>query len=454
MYTAANAGAALLPRFNRPKDCMIPALFSMAALLAVAVLAVVLPLWRPARSGPLGSRESNLVLWRSERRSIDEEFHSGVLSAGERDDALAQVAERAAAEVLPEVPDAPAVPARAAKRLALVLGTLVVGGSVALYGFVGDTDRLLAAAGVASRPPADADPKVLAMVDSLAEKMRARPGDAQGWKLLGRSQFVLGRYRESVEAYAHAAQLAPQDAELLADYADALAMSRGGRLDGVPEQLIQQALTQDPKNLKALELAGTVEVARHNAPGAIQYWERLERLLPAGSEDAQQVAAALTALRAQVAAQGPGGTTAPAGGAPAAAASARAPAAAPATAAAATGTSISGRVDISPALASRVALSDTVFVYARATQGAGAGSRMPLAVMRFAARELPRNFELTDAMAMAPDHRLSGAAAVVVEARVSKSGNALPASGDLVGTSPAIAPGARGVTLLINSTVP
>jgi cytochrome c-type biogenesis protein CcmH len=112
--------------------------------------------------------------------------------------------------------------------------------------------------------------------------------------------------------------------------------------------------------------------------------------------------------------------------------------------------SIAGRVDLNPSLASKVALSDTVFIFARAAEG----SRMPLAVLRIPAKELPRDFSLDDSTSMAPGAKLSAAPSVIVEARISKSGNALPQPGDLFGRSAPLKPGTSGVRITIDQVVP
>ncbi len=101
-------------------------------------------------------------------------------------------------------------------------------------------------------------------------------------------------------------------------------------------------------------------------------------------------------------------------------------------------------------LASKVTLDDTVFVFARAVEG----SRMPLAVLRLKARALPADFVLDDSMAMAAGAKLSSAPQVVVEARVSKGGGALPQAGDLFGRSGPVKPGAANVRIVIDQVVP
>ena len=80
---------------------------------------------------------------------------------------------------------------------------------------------------------------------------------------------------------------------------------------------------------------------------------------------------------------------------------------------------------MAPALATRAAPEDTLFVFARAPEGAGP----PFAVVRAKVRELPLKFKLDDSMAMSPENKLSSAARVVVTARISKSGNVDAATG-------------------------
>ncbi len=91
-----------------------------------------------------------------------------------------------------------------------------------------------------------------------------------------------------------------------------------------------------------------------------------------------------------------------------------------------------------------------MFIFARAVDG----PRMPLAVLRIPARELPAEFKLDDSMGMAPGVKLSTTPAVVVEARISKSGNALPQPGDLFGRSATLKPGATNVSIRIDQQVP
>jgi cytochrome c-type biogenesis protein CcmH len=290
--------------------------------------------------------------------------------------------------------------------------------------------------------------QILAMVDSLAKRLKQKPDDADGWILLARSYRALERFPESADAYAHANELIKDDANLLADYADVLGMTQGRKLAGKPAELIARALAIDPHQQKALALAGTVALEQGGFARSLEYWRRLNAELAPGSEEARQVAAVIDEIEGahpEVKGAAPAVRTRPAL-APALASTAKA--ASPGTAASAA--TISGRVDLAPALAPKVSVSDTVFIYARPAEG----SRMPLAVLRIPAKELPRAFTLDDTMAMAPGAVLSKASSVVVEARISKSGNAIPQPGDLFGRSPPLKPGISGLAIVIDSVVP
>jgi cytochrome c-type biogenesis protein CcmH len=257
--------------------------------------------------------------------------------------------------------------------------------------------------------------QIEAMVESLAAKMKERPDDVDGWKLLGRSYASLGRFPEAAEAYARAAARAPRDAEVLVDLADVLAMANGQRLAGDPERLIERALQIDPKNLKALALAGTAAFNRGDFARAAARWESMLALVPADSEDARFIRENVEQARAKAGAA----------------------------------TKLSGTVSLSPKLKGRAAADDTVFIFARAAKG----PRVPLAVLRMKVRELPASFSLDDSMAMAPGARLSGFPRVVVGARISKSGNAVPQPGDLQGSSAEVANDAAGVKVMIDAVV-
>lgn len=428
----------------------------VAALLIVAALAFVLvPLLRARPRSAPSLREANLAVLRGQRRDIENDVATGLLPKEAREAALAELAARAE-EDLAAAPEAPAGPARRPWAAIAFFAILVPVVTVGLYLWVGT--------------PAATDPKVMAVVSAqpgdhqieemvalLEQKMKERPDDVQGWSLLARSYAATGKFPKALEAYAHLAKIAPQDASVLADYADALALSRGRNLAGEPTELVMRALAIDPRHSKALALAGTAALNAGDFAASIGYWERLYATAPPGSEDADQVRQIIEDVRGRAAAAGkplpPSKAIAAAPAVPSAppqppmgmgkAPSGPAKPAVP-------GKSVSGTVKLAEGLAGKVAPTDTLFIYARAETG----SRMPLAILRGGAGELPKSFELDDSMGMTPAVTLSGTPSVVIEARVSKAGGAVVQSGDLIGTSKPVAPGAKGVAVVIDKVVP
>jgi cytochrome c-type biogenesis protein CcmH len=287
-------------------------------------------------------------------------------------------------------------------------------------------------------PHATGAEQIAAMTEKLAQRLKDKPDDVEGWSMLARSYSVLGRHAEALKAYEKASNLRKDDPILLADYADSLAVNNNSNLEGEPMKLVDRALHLDPKNLKALYLAGTYAFNKKDYTSAITFWEKLVQAGPPGNVFAQQVEPAIVEARSLA-------------GLPAAAVAKpldAAPQAKPG-AAAAGNASVSGSVTLSAALAKQAQPEDTVFVFARAAEG----SRMPLAIMRKQVKDLPLSFSLNDSMAMSPASALSTASKVIVGARISKSGNAMPQPGDLAGQSAAVSVGASGLKIEIKETI-
>ena len=403
------------------------------ALVLATLAALVVPLLRTRarREGPAPD-DAAAAVYRDQKRQLDADFAAGAIGEEERAAAEAEIVARLGAE-LSAAPQPDAADAgRAPWIVAIAIVAIVPAAALVAYLAVGNPQAL--DAGAARKRMTE--PEVVSMVERLAQRMKEDPSDPQGWLLLGRSWSALQRYQESADAYAEAVKRMPGNADALADWADALAMAQGRKLAGKPTEIIGQALAADPTHPKSLALAASAAMERGDDKAAVRYWQALLAVVPPGSEDAQGIAATIAQL---------GGTPSPA---PLTSAAAR-PSPQP-SAAAPAASRITGRVEIAPALASRIPPDATLFVYARAAQG----SRMPLAILRRTARELPLEFALDDSMAMAPGATISSAREVVVEARVSASGSATAASGDLSGVSAAVAPGASGLRITIDRVVP
>jgi len=400
----------------------------MVCLVIVALLWLLPTLLRRRGEDAAGAANaSNLAILRDELAELERDLVNGTLSAQQYQQAREDL-ERRALDETRDVVQASAPQTKFARSTALALAIGLPVCAALLYWQLGSPDALSwrAAGGDEHKVTPQ---EVEAMVARLAARLEKTPEDGNGWALLGRSYGVMQRYQDSAAAYARAAALIKDDADLLADYADALAMSQGRRIEGKALQLVEQALEIDPLQWKALAMAGTVAFDRKEYKKAIGYWEKLLQRAEPDSELARTVASNIEEARRL------GGIKA------------QTKAKIPASVAVA---SVQGTVSLSGQLAGKIAPTDTVFIFARAAQG----PRMPLAILRRQVKDLPAAFTLDDSQAMSPEMQLSKFSEVVVGARISKSGSATPQSGDLQGTSQTVKVGAKNVAIVIDSAVP
>lgn len=303
------------------------------------------------------------------------------------------------------------------------------------YAWRGNLQGLALAPGVGPPQAAASAPgpaQIAAMVQRLADKLQAEPNDPIGWAMLGRAYSVMGEHAKALPAFQKVVDLEPRNAQAWADLADASGMASGQKLDARAQTMVDKALALDPANPKALGLAGTLAFDQGDAAAAARYWQQALAGVEPGSELAAQLKDAVDAAR-QRAGLAPLVATAATAATAATSASASTSASA---AAATTGASVRLRVSLAPALAAQAGPEETVFIFARAAQGA----KMPLAIARRQVKDLPLEITLDDSMAMSPAARLSSQPQVIVGARISKSGNPLAQPGDLQGLSAPLAP--------------
>ncbi|GAB3775170.1 c-type cytochrome biogenesis protein CcmI [Ramlibacter monticola] len=418
---------------------------SVALLLAGALLFVLPPLLRPAttRAGL-----SPMAAYRDQRAQIDAEFAQGTLTKEQHAQALEELQTRVIEEV-GEVSDAKPVTQKPQSRaFVATIAALIPVGALVTYAVLGTPAALhpeseQQAAGQEGGH-AMSQEQIESMVQALATKLEKNPNDANGWHMLARSYVVFQRLPEAAQAYDRAYKLNAGDPNMLADYADVLAMVNGRSLEGRPEKLVDEALKLDPQNQKALSLKGTASFNRGDFNGAAGWWKKLLATVPPGSQPAASIQANIDQALAEAAR---GGGKAPA---TMAAAAAAAPAASPADSAPANpNATVEGSVSVADAVKGSVPQGATLFVYARPADG----SRMPLAILRAPADKFPLQFKLDDSLAMSPESRLSLRPQVQLVARISKSGNAVPQPGDLTGTLGPVKVGTRDVKLVISEVV-
>ena len=414
--------------------------------MTVLVLGLLLwPLLKRTAAAVTGEQEKTLSIFRQQFAELVQDRANGVLT----DELYEQARRELERRLLEETGATETTPTMARRQVssrpvALALAIIIPTVSGLLYWELGNPLAMTqsdepALSGQGTAEGAHQSPDGLAaMVERLQQKMEENPNDGVGWGMLARSYMAMGRHADAVPIYEKAVKLIPDDAQLLVDYADALGVLHGRKLDGKPEVLIQQALKIDPRNVKALMLAGTVAFNRKNFARAAKDWEQARANLPADTdpEMTQQLMAAIAEAQSQL---GGGQTTMPAS-------------TEPAVPAQQTGQSraISGTVTLAPSLAGKGSPSDVLFVFAREV----GGPPMPVSIVRATRKDLPFTFQLDDSTSPMPSRKLSSAGPVVIVARLSKSGQAMPQNGDLEGTSQPIQSGVDGITVVIDRERP
>ncbi len=439
----------------------------VAGIFIVAALMFVLPPLLRSRStkSELVEREAaNLTIYQDQLAELDNDLQNDILSKEQYEKSKQELQKRMLQDVSASKNTASNSTQKGRGIVATAIFILAIPlAAVSLYMILGDTRGLLPQAQLASAtqfhsqdmaemPAGHAEIK--SVVDNLVARLNENPDDLEGWVMLGRTYAIMGRFDEASMTYARLIEMVPDSAQLLSDYADVLAMTNNGSLIGKPAELINRALELDPDYPKALALAGTVEFEQEKYDQATLYWERLLSVIPADSRLAKSVNDSIAQAKSlasdekdsdappmQLAQNSNISTDLPAekGQQPQSEKSDSAQS-----------THITGTVTLSPSLASKVSSSDTLFVFARAETG----PKMPLAILRLTVKDLPATFSLNDDMAMTPTMKMSSFPQVVIGARITKSGQAVPASGDLEGFSEPVKLGDSNVTVVIDQIIP
>ena len=401
------------------------------AMMALALAWLLWPLLRPTTSHSVERSAANVTIIKDQFADLDADLARGTLSAEQHAESKRELERR----LLDEARGSESVRAerRPHRSYAVIVALIAPIAAAALYWQIGTPEALSPQAAVAQDANRPSPEEIDAMIAKVKQRLEKEPDNIEGWTILARTHYTLGKFQDAAVAYAALTALVPYDADLLADYADALAMSQGKNFAGKPMELVQLALKIDPTQWKALAMAGSEAFERKDYKAAADFWQRLQDSAPADSPMRERVQASIDEARS-LAGMPPVAQVqkgAPAGGA----SDAR---------------SVSGTVTLSPALAAKVKPDDSVFVFARPADG----SRMPVAVVRARVSELPLRFTLDDSRAMAPTAKISALSEVIINARVSRSGNAIPASGDLEGATEKVKVGTQGMAVVIDRAIP
>jgi cytochrome c-type biogenesis protein CcmH len=388
--------------------------FIAAFLLLVLVLVLLLrPFLFPGRAPATSRRQMNAAIYREELDKLEAERNTGLMDSSDYEIAHAEMRQRLFQDTNEEDDQAHL---GSTKKTVIGLCIFIVLLSSGLYFFLGDVYRV---AQKNNEKPITQE-NVEKMVSEFALKMEKEPDNLKGWAMLARSYRILGRNEDAAKAYARAGNYLDSDPQLLADYADVLASNANGSFAGKPLLLINQALKLDPNNLLALWLSGTASFGAGNYKAAVQSWEKLAAQLPPNTDEARAIAGSIAEARSK------GGLVAK-------------------TPVAVTGKGISGQIELSNDLKSKVKAGDVVMVIARQV-----GERMPVAVLKVPAGKFPMNFVLNDSLAMNPSNPLSKLSEASIEVRISKTGMAKPEVGDLISAAKTVKVGTENIQLLID----
>ena len=380
-------------------------LLIVSTLILLAFLFILPPFWRKPKVKIVDFDQRNVEIAQHRLAELKENRLTGGLSQAQYDEQFSDL-EQALSDDLDIVGREIHVTTQSKWIIYIVaLGIPLLAGS--LYFMLGNYQAVSHTAEMSVDPEATKFLEINKMVLRLAEKMKAKPNDAQGWLILGRSYKALEQYPQAADAFANAYRLLGDQAEVMLLYADALAYVNNRNLAGKPSELVYKALALEPDNLNALWLGGMAKVQEGDAPAAIKLWKKLEATLQPGSDSQQEIKNLLSSLAKDT----PLGQVQ------------KEPEAK------VSNFTLSVQVSLAPKLQKATAAEDTVFIYAQAISG----PKMPLAIVRKHVSDLPLTVSLNDSMAMMPNMKLSNFASVKLLARISKSGNAMTQPNELIG---------------------
>ena len=324
------------------------------------------------------------------------------------------------------------------KLTAILVGLFVPVLAVFVYAQIGDFN---AATGVAVKSveiPAGEDgrPKMTIeeAIAKLEQRLKAEPENPDGWFMLAKTYMSTQQYQKSADAYEKVIALVGDEVQLLLGYADALAMSEGGKLTGKAKPIVEKIMQLAPNSPTVLWMAGTAESQQGNFKQALTFWYKLNPMLDAEPEAQRQLSQLIQGAESQLGAD----------------LVAELKAAAPKSTAqqeAKSNAQIVVTVDLDPAFKDKVNPTDTLFIFAKALQG----PPMPLAAVKLTADALPITVTLDDSMAMMPQMSLSKFENVKVSAVISKSGQPGAKPGDFYAENfPVSVSEQAKVSLLIN----
>ena len=387
-------------------------------MLILAGLIVVLPLFKKAALTSADAEQRNVKIAQHRLAELKQQLQEGLLLPHQYEAQYLELQLSLNDDLQTELKSAKS--AGDGRWMVPLLVLLLPALSILLYFHLADPEAIQKVE--AQQTKQETLAKVKNMIPQLVERLKLDPGDLQGWLMLGKTYKYLEQFPEAAQVFGKLNQLQPNNVEVMLNYAEMLAISHDGQLDGEPAALALKAVQLEPENNDALWMAGLVKAETGEAAEAIAYWQKLAGLLPAESPAQPQLRQMIAEVGEQAAARPKVQIT----------------------------TNIHVQVGLDTHIKAQAQPQQTVFIYAQAING----PKMPLAIVRKQVADLPLSVDLNDALAMQPNMHLADFKQLKVVARISKSGNALTQAGDFIGTAElSVPPSEQAVSIVINTEV-
>ncbi|MNO51564.1 Formate-dependent nitrite reductase complex subunit NrfG [compost metagenome] len=368
---------------------------SAGLLLLAALSFLLIPILRGRRRQQEEDRTAlNVALYQERIAELAAQQAAGVLDEAQ----LAKGRDEAARELLADTEGVDSAgQGHLGKALPLVAAVLVPAMALGLYLHFGAADKVELTQEFAAAPKSMDE-----MIARLERAVEAQPDSAEGLYFLGRAYMAEQRPGDAARTFERAVSLAGRQPELLGQWAQAMYFAADKQWSAQVQALTDEALQADPNEVTSLGLRGIAAFEGERYQEAIDYWQRLLAQLPEGDASRAALQGGIDRAAERLGA---------ADSQPAAPVAAR----------------LKVRVELAAALKDKVRPDDTVFIFARASNG----PPMPLAAKRVTVAQLPIEVELSDADAMMPQMKLSDFAEVQLVARVSRAGQ--PTHGEWIG---------------------
>ena len=385
-------------------------------LVVLGLVFVLLPLLRSNREGVMVSREEiNKAIYHGKVEELQADLDKGLLDQGEYENALSDLQTTLLQDA--ETEQQQVVKTGSNSLITIALAIILPVLSFILYKQISTGEFTN---NVAHQQQA-ANPQALSLEESIAsleQRLQEKPNNVEGWKMLGQSYFIMQRYDSAKQAYLKGLDLVNQaDPELLVLTAEASAFSNNELFTEYEKSLLKKALAINPNHERALWYSGYAAYTSEDYSNAVGYWQSLLVLVPADRPEVKQSLVTFLDDARKKAGLNPSESPLEAN---ASTTSLEDDASEQRT--------IKVSVQLNQKVNAQVNSNDTLFIYARPAKG----PKMPLSLARMTVSNLPTTVTLSREMAMMPNMTIDSFDEVEVLARVSKSGQAITQTGDLI----------------------